>query len=649
MKTLKIVIVLISWLFFSKAFAQAPTLMSYQSVVRDNNGIIVSNQPIGLKLSILQGSSSGLVVYSEEHLPSTNANGLVSVELGNGLPLTGTIAGIDWSQGPYFVKTECDPTGGTSYSITGTSQLLSVPYALFAANSQSSIPGPQGPAGNDGATGPQGPIGLTGATGPQGPTGLTGPQGPIGLTGATGPQGPQGPIGLTGPQGPAGNDGAAGPIGPQGPIGLTGPQGPAGSDGADGATGPMGPQGPIGLTGPQGPQGPSGIDGADGATGPMGPQGPAGINGADGATGPMGPQGPAGIDGATGPQGSAGNGFQNGTAVNQVMYWSGTEWTLLNPGFDGQVLALCGGQLGWKTVPGICVANVASLNCNATIVTGVAVEGSPANVSIQIPYTGGDGSSYPSYSCSSTGVTGLSASTSAGNVANGNGLIIFNVTGTPASSGTAIFAINFGQQSCTISLTIEGVVNNQVTGKTWMDRNLGASTVATSMEDLNGHGDAFQWGRKADGHEKSNSPNSNTTSSADTPGSSWILGNDWRSPQNENLWQGVNGTNNPCPQGYRVPTLTEWNDEIATWATQNLSGGFGSSLKLPATRYRSSSSAGNAFNFSNSGVYWTSTTFSFPSGITGSKAININDVGAGGVSTINAVRCAGYAVRCIKD
>jgi hypothetical protein len=489
--------------------------------------------------------------------------------------------------------------------------------------------------------------------GPQGPIGLTGPQGPVGLTGATGPQGTPGfngsniLSGSTAPANSTGNDGdfyidvtTATVYGPknngQWPNGLS-------------IMGPMGPQGPIGLTGQQGPQGPSGIDGADGATGPMGPQGPAGINGADGATGPMGPQGPAGIDGATGPQGSAGNGFQNGTAVNQVMYWSGTEWTLLNPGFDGQVLALCGGQLGWKTVPGICVANVASLNCNATIVTGVAVEGSPANVSIQIPYTGGDGSSYPSYSCSSTGVTGLSASTSAGNVANGNGLIIFTVTGTPASSGTAIFAINFGQQSCTISLTIEGVVNNQVTGKTWMDRNLGASTVATSIEDLNGHGDAFQWGRKADGHEKSNSPNSYTTSSTDTPGSSWILGNDWRSPQNENLWQGVNGTNNPCPQGYRVPTISEWNDEIATWATQNLSGGFGSSLKLPATRYRSSSSAGNAFNFSNSGVYWTSTTFSFPSGITGSKAIDINDVGAGGVSTINAVRCAGYAVRCIKD
>jgi len=172
--------------------------------------------------------------------------------------------------------------------------------------------------------------------------------------------------------------------------------------------------------------------------------------------------------------------------------------------------------------------------------------------------------------------------------------------------------------------------------------------VATSIGDINGHGDAYQWGRKADGHQKSNSSNSYTTSSTDTPGSSWILGNDWRSPQNDNLWQGVNGINNPCPQGFRVPTLEEWNTEIASWSTQNLSGGFGSTLKLPATRYRSSSSAGNAFNFSSTGVYWTSTTFSFSGGNTGSKAIQISNLGAG-ISTLSAVRCAGYAVRCIKD
>jgi hypothetical protein len=119
----------------------------------------------------------------------------VSLEIGTGLPITGTFASINWGAGPYFIKTETDPNGGTAYTIAGTNELMSVPYALFSASGNT---GPQGPAG---ATGPQGPTGPAGATGPQGPTGLTGPtgpQGPIGLTG------PAGPIGATGPQGPVG-------------------------------------------------------------------------------------------------------------------------------------------------------------------------------------------------------------------------------------------------------------------------------------------------------------------------------------------------------------------------------------------------------------------------------------------------------------
>jgi hypothetical protein len=100
--------------------------------------------------------------------------------------VTGTLAQIDWATGPYFIKTETDPSGGSNYTITGTSQMLSVPYSLFSANG---TPGPQGPAG---ATGPQGPAGQTGATGaigPQGPAGQTGAQGPVGATGTAGTNG----------------------------------------------------------------------------------------------------------------------------------------------------------------------------------------------------------------------------------------------------------------------------------------------------------------------------------------------------------------------------------------------------------------------------------------------------------------------------
>lgn len=208
--------------------AQAPQKFSYQTVIRNSGGQLLANQQVGVKISVLQGSENGIVVFAERHTPTTNTNGLASLQIGTGTVLNGSFSNINWSQGSYFITTETDPNGGTSYTIVSTQQLLSVPYALYAETSGSSTPGPQGPAG------PQGEQGLTGS---QGPIGLTGPAGPQGQTGATGAQGP---IGLTGPQGATGTTGA------QGPIGLTGPQGQTGANGA---------QGPIGLTGPQGPQG----------------------------------------------------------------------------------------------------------------------------------------------------------------------------------------------------------------------------------------------------------------------------------------------------------------------------------------------------------------------------------------------------------
>ena len=261
------------------ASSQSQNNMSYQAVIRNSSNNLITNQAVGMRISILQGSAVGTEVYVETQNPISNINGLVTLEIGNGTPTLGTYNGINWANGPYFVKTETDPTGGNSYTVVGVSQLMSVPYALYALNSGSSIAGPMGPQG------PAGVNGLDGATGPMGPQG---PAGINGLDGATGPMGPQGPAGVNG------LDGATGPMGPQGP---------AGNDGLDGATGPMGPQGPAGVngldgaTGPMGPQGPAGVNGLDGATGPMGPQGPAGNDGLDGATGPMGPQGPMGLSG----------------------------------------------------------------------------------------------------------------------------------------------------------------------------------------------------------------------------------------------------------------------------------------------------------------------------------------------------------------
>ncbi|NUM32753.1 MAG: hypothetical protein HUU47_10595 [Bacteroidetes bacterium] len=129
--------------FFSKVFAQAPQKLSYQAVIRNTGGALVVSSNIGMKVSILQGSASGTVLYSETYspLPQTNGNGLVTVEIGSGVPSVGTFNGINWANGPIFIKVETDVTGGTSYTISGTHQLLSVPFALYSTQAGAIAPG----------------------------------------------------------------------------------------------------------------------------------------------------------------------------------------------------------------------------------------------------------------------------------------------------------------------------------------------------------------------------------------------------------------------------------------------------------------------------------------------------------------------------
>lgn len=113
-----------------------PEKISYQAVIRNSSNELITNYAVGMKVSILQTSATGTVVYSETHTPTSNANGLITIAIGTGAVISGSFSGIDWSAGPYFIKTETDPAGGTSYSITSTSELLSVPYALYAKDVQ---------------------------------------------------------------------------------------------------------------------------------------------------------------------------------------------------------------------------------------------------------------------------------------------------------------------------------------------------------------------------------------------------------------------------------------------------------------------------------------------------------------------------------
>ncbi|MDP2721902.1 MAG: hypothetical protein Q8O72_04015 [Bacteroidales bacterium] len=117
--------------------AQAPEKMSYQFIVRNNNGILVTTNTVSVRISILQSTPNGIAVYAEKHLTTTSINGLANLEIGGGTPINGTFSAIDWASGPYFLKTETDPEGGSNYSISGTSQLLSVPYALYAKTAES--------------------------------------------------------------------------------------------------------------------------------------------------------------------------------------------------------------------------------------------------------------------------------------------------------------------------------------------------------------------------------------------------------------------------------------------------------------------------------------------------------------------------------
>ena len=120
--------------------AQAPQKMSYQAVIRNSGGALVVNQAVGMKISVLQGSTSGNAVFAETHTPTTNANGLVSLEIGTGSPVNGTLAGVNWANGPYYIQSEIDLMGGTNYTLTGAYQLLSVPYALFSEKSGNGVP-----------------------------------------------------------------------------------------------------------------------------------------------------------------------------------------------------------------------------------------------------------------------------------------------------------------------------------------------------------------------------------------------------------------------------------------------------------------------------------------------------------------------------
>jgi uncharacterized protein (TIGR02145 family) len=209
------------------------------------------------------------------------------------------------------------------------------------------------------------------------------------------------------------------------------------------------------------------------------------------------------------------------------------------------------------------------------------------------------------------------------------------------------YAINekgvaYGNEQSFTTLNVTTVTSN--TGRIWMDRNLGASQVMTTLfGDYLSYGDFYQWGRLTDGHQLLTSINSApyTYSLVDIPNNELFLitSDNWRKPKNDNLWQGVNSINNVCPAGFRIPTSNEWEQEIATWISKNNQGSFASPLKLPGAGERFIEITGDGL-----GTYWSSTTI-------GDFAYVLSFAYSNGGSAYiyKDNRAYGHSVRCIKD
>jgi uncharacterized protein (TIGR02145 family) len=317
----------------------------------------------------------------------------------------------------------------------------------------------------------------------------------------------------------------------------------------------------------------------------------------------------------------------NGVNSGEMQYWDGSAWVVIPSSTnDGAILSVVGGIPTWVAAPDAPIIGNATGGDTQARVSFTAPASSGSAAIVAFPVSSGSGGIRATGISSPIIVTGLTNGTA----------YTFTVTainsfGTGVASAASYPVTPYQVTSVT-----------SPTGQIWMDRNLGATQVATSSKDVYAYGDLYQWGRGTDGHQINTSGTTTVQSSLTSPGTTFIRGSEnwYNGPNPDNLWQGVNGINNPCPIGYRLPTETEWEAERATWSSNNPAGAFASLLKLPVAGFRGYSN-GSLYLVGTFGGYWSSTVSS-----TNSRYLyffsSIATMGTG-------QRAYGYAVRCLKD
>jgi len=477
-------------------WAQAPNKMSFQTVVRNNLGKLVSNKTIGVRLSILKTTSTGTVVYVESHSKTSNVNGLLTLEVGTGTVTTGTFATINWSQGPYFLKTEMDVNGGTSYTITGVTEFVSVPYAKMSDATKT---------------------------------------------------------------------------------------------------------------------------------------------------------------------------LSNGANVGDMNYWNGTTWVPLNAGAEGQMLTFCGGKPTW-TIGGVCPGIITALNCSSSTNNGTLTASSAASgVTSVVAYTGGNGGAHTGQVVTSTGVTGLTATLQAGTFSNGSGNVTYTITGTPATSGTASFALNVGGKTCALTRTVNSAPQNPTSGYgPNISDNDGNTYKTVYIGTQQWMAENLKTAKYNDGAGIPNVTDNTQWENNITGAWSYYNNDSVNNAKYGKLynWYAVspttNGNKNVCPTGWHVPAHAEW-----TVLTDYLGGEIVAGVKMKEVGTTN-------WNFPNTGSTNTSLFTSLPGGYRyndGSfNAIGFNgnwwsstedntinawyrslNYSSGLVGRVSNSKGYGFSVRCLRD